>query len=49
MQVGIRARLAAGGCAARYAVGDMPNARPKLVVNEPTLCRPTAKQISATE
>ena len=27
----------------------MPNMRPKLVVNEPTLDRPTAKQISATE
>ncbi len=27
----------------------MPNMRPKLVVNEPTLLRPTAKQISATE
>ena len=27
----------------------MPNVRVKLVVNEPTLCRPTAKQMSATE
>ena len=26
----------------------MPNARPKLVVNEPTLRRPTSKQMSAT-
>ena len=26
----------------------MPNARPKLVVNEPTLVRPTLRQISAT-
>jgi hypothetical protein len=24
----------------------MPYARPKLVVNDPTLCRPTAKQTS---
>jgi hypothetical protein len=27
----------------------MPKARPKLEVNDPTLRRPTAKQISATE
>ena len=46
--MGIRARLAAGGYAARYAVGERPNARPKLVVNEPTLLRPTVKQMSAT-
>ena len=41
--------MAAGGYAARYAVGDCPNARVKLVVNEPTLWRPTVKQIAATE
>jgi hypothetical protein len=44
----MRMRVEAGGCAARYAVGDIPYARPKLVVNEPTLVRPTSKQISAT-
>ena len=27
----------------------MPNVRVKLVVNEPTLCRPTERQMSATE
>ena len=27
----------------------MPNVRVKLVVNEPTLCSPTEKQMSATE
>ena len=48
MQVGIRARSAAGGKAARYSVGDFPNARRKLVVNEPTLRSPTVKQMSAT-
>ena len=31
------------------ALGVIPNIRPKLVVNEPTLRRPTAKQMSATE
>jgi hypothetical protein len=41
--------LAAGGYAARYAVGVIPYARPKLVVNEPTLRRPTRKQMSETE
>jgi hypothetical protein len=30
-------------------VGDLPYVRVKLVVNEPTLWRPTEKQISATE
>ena len=49
MQVGMTARFAAGGNVARYAVGDMPYRRPKLVVNEPTLRRPTIRQISATE
>jgi hypothetical protein len=34
---------------ARYAVGEIPNVRVKLVVNEPTLCHPTEKQMSATE
>jgi len=47
--VGTRARNAAGGCAARYCVGVIPNMRPKLVVNEPTLCSPTVRQMSATE
>lgn len=49
MQGGIRAIADAGGCAARYAVGDCPNAVEKLVVNDPTLRRPTSRQISATE
>src|SRR6185503_10631642 len=31
--VGTRARVIAGGWAARYWVGVMPNSRPKLVVN----------------
>jgi hypothetical protein len=30
-------------------VGETPNARVKLLVNEPTLVRPTAKQIAATD
>jgi len=47
--VGTRARNAAGGCAARYCVGVIPNIRPKLVVNEPTLRSPTVRQMSATE
>ena len=47
--VGTRARVIAGGWAARYWVGVMPNSRPKLVVNEPTLLSPTVKQTSATE
>jgi len=46
--VGIRARWAAGGCAARYASGVVPKARLKLVVKEPTLRRPTAKQMLET-
>jgi len=29
-------------------VGDIPNARPKLVVNDPTLRSPTVRQMSAT-
>jgi hypothetical protein len=29
-------------------VGEKPNVRPKLVVNEPTLRKPTARQISTT-
>ena len=45
----MRARATAGGCAARNAVGDMPNVRPKLVVKDPTLDSPTVKQMSATE
>ena len=36
MHVGIRARWAAGGCAARYASGEAPKARLKEVVKEPT-------------
>src|SRR5260370_38471416 len=47
--VGISACWAAGGNVWRYAVGDIPKVRVKLVVNEPTLCRPTEKQMSATE
>jgi hypothetical protein len=38
MQAGTRANWAAGGNLARYAVGDTPNVRVKLVVNEPMLC-----------
>src|SRR3954463_2782004 len=45
----MRAIWAAGGKEARYSRGDMPYVRRKLVVKEPTLCRPTAKQIDATE
>ena len=48
-QLGTTAHADAGGNEARYAVGDIPNARRKLVVNEPTLCSPTAMQMSATE
>ena len=40
---------AAGGTACRYAVGVTPYVRLKLEVNEPTLCRPTETQMSATE
>src|SRR6184192_1643796 len=40
---------AAGGNAARYAVGETPYVRVKLVVNEPTLRSPTAKHTSVTE
>ena len=49
MQAGTSARDAADGCAARKAAGDRPYVRLKLVVNDPRLCRPTSKQISATE
>jgi hypothetical protein len=49
MQVGMSAYDDAGGKLARYAVGDMPYVRVKLVVKEPTLCSPTLKQMSATE
>src|SRR6476469_11137631 len=42
------ARSAAGGYDARYAVGDIPNIRLKLVVNDPTDESPTLMQISAT-
>jgi hypothetical protein len=44
----MRTRVAAGGCAARYAVGVHPYVLPKLVVNDPTLLKPTVKQMSAT-
>ena len=49
MQAGTRANWAAGGNLARYTVGDTPNVRVKLVVNEPMLWSPTSTQISATE
>ena len=49
MQAGTRAQSAAGGKRRRYRFGETPKARVKLVVNEPTLWRPTVKQISATE
>jgi hypothetical protein len=42
----MRAWSAAGGNVARYAVGDMPYVRVKLVVNDPTLCNPTERQMS---
>ena len=45
----MRTRSAAGGWAARYAVGETPYGTPKLVVNDPTLRRPTVKQMSATD
>src|SRR4029450_8941051 len=48
-QVGTRARVSAGGCAARYSVGVRPYVRPNVVVNEPTLLRPTVKQMSAID
>ena len=48
-QAGISACSDAGGNDARYAVGVIPYARVKLVVNEPTLLRPTAKQIVTTD
>jgi hypothetical protein len=49
MQLGTRAKSAAGGKLARYAVGERPKVRVKLEVNEPTLYRPIEKQISATD
>src|SRR3954451_24377940 len=49
MQDGTTAWATAGGYAARYAVGETPYVFVKLVVNDPTLCSPTEKQISATE
>jgi hypothetical protein len=49
MQVGIRTWVKAGGWTARYSVGETPYARRKLVVNDPTLRSPTAKQMSATD
>ncbi len=48
MQPGTSARAAAGGNDARYSVGVLPKVRLKLVVKEPTLVRPTSRQISAT-
>jgi len=45
----MRAQAEAGGKLCRYAVGGMPYVRAKLVVNDPTLRRPMAKQMSATE
>ncbi len=39
---------AAGGYAARNAVGVKPNVRRKVSVNEPTLLRPTDMQMSVT-
>ena len=48
MHAGTRAWLAAGGWAARYAVGVFPNMRRKLVLNDPTLSSPTRRQMSVT-
>jgi hypothetical protein len=39
----------AGGNEERYATGVSPNTLRKLVVNEPTLFQPTAKQMSVTD
>src|SRR3984957_14763464 len=39
----------AGGNMARCSRGVLPEIRPKLTVNEPTLPAPTAKQMSATD
>jgi len=36
----------AGGKEARYAAGELPKLRRKLVVNDPTLRSPTVKQMS---
>ncbi len=49
MQAGTSAQSAAGGKRVRYRCGETPKVRVKLVVNEPTLWSPTAKQTSATE
>jgi hypothetical protein len=49
MQLGTRACIDAGGRLARYAAGGSPYTLAKLVVNDPTLCRPTITQMSATE
>jgi hypothetical protein len=43
---GTSAYAAAGGYDLRYAVGERPKKRVKLVVNDPRLLSPTAKQIS---
>jgi len=45
----MRACAAAGGNAARYAVGETPYVRVKVVVKEPTLRSPTVKHTSVTE
>ena len=37
------------GSVARYALGGIPYVRVKLVVKEPTLCSPTAKEMSVTD
>jgi hypothetical protein len=34
---------------ARYAVGEIPNVRVNLVLNDPTLSHPTEQQMSPTE
>ncbi len=47
--MGTSAYFAAGGNAERYAVGEQPKVRVKVVVNEPMLRSPTDKQMSATD
>lgn len=49
MHDGILASWAAGGNDPRYCVGVMPNIRRKLVVNEPALLSPTARQMRITD
>src|SRR3954468_11692131 len=49
MQAGTRANDAGSGWVARYRVGERPNIRPKLVVNDPMLVSPTDVHTRATD